>query len=88
MTAKGGVITTSDGHYENSQFYQGEGNYYLVNTCNTWTTKSLRSPGLDISPFLKLSAGSIFSYLNKKLMPLLWLRWRSRPLHIGPGEQN
>jgi len=63
--SKGEVTTTSDGYYKNSQFYQGEGDYYLFNTCNKWTAKALRSAGLDISTSLKLSSGSIFSYLKQ-----------------------
>lgn len=50
----------------NSQFYKGEGDYYLMNTCNKWTAKGLKSAGFDISPSFKLTADSIMDYLSKQ----------------------
>ena len=47
------------GIYGNSQFYEGEGNYYLMNTCNKWTAKGLKSAGMDLDPLFKLTAGSV-----------------------------
>ena len=61
----GNIIKSKDGSVENSQFYQGEGDYYLMNTCNTWTAKGLKSAGLNISPAFKITAGSIMKYLSK-----------------------
>lgn len=52
------------GIYGDSQFYKGEGNYYLMNTCNKWTAKGLASAGLDIDPTFKLTAGGVMSYLE------------------------
>jgi uncharacterized protein (TIGR02117 family) len=46
-----------------SQFYEGAGHYHLFNTCNTWTAKSLKSMGMDLSPALKLTSGSVMDYL-------------------------
>jgi uncharacterized protein (TIGR02117 family) len=61
--ASGHAISLKPGLYGDSQFYDGAGRYYLLNTCNKWTAKALRSAGLDISPTLKLTSGSVMSYL-------------------------
>jgi uncharacterized protein (TIGR02117 family) len=61
----GSIIKLKDGSYGDSHFYKGEGDYYLMNTCNTWTAKGLKSAGLSISPAFKITAGSIMGYLSK-----------------------
>lgn len=61
---KGNVVEQKRGIYGNSQFYKGVGDYYLMNTCNKWTAKGLRSTGMDIFTTFKLSAGSVMSYIN------------------------
>jgi uncharacterized protein (TIGR02117 family) len=61
----GNIIKSKDGTDGDSQFYKGEGEYYLMNTCNTWTAKGLKSAGLSISPTFKITAGSIMGYLSK-----------------------
>ena len=48
-----------------SHFYKGEGHYYLMNTCNNWTARGLKSAGLNISPTFKLTAGSIMGFLAR-----------------------
>jgi uncharacterized protein (TIGR02117 family) len=60
---KSDIIQLKKGIYGNSQFYQGEGDFYLMNTCNTWTAKALKSAGLNISPALKLTADSVMDYI-------------------------
>lgn len=60
----GHAISLSEGIYGNSQFYDGVGRYYFFNTCNKWTAKALRSAGLDIAPMLRLTSGSVMSYLS------------------------
>jgi len=60
------VRESKAGIYGDSQFYEGTGSYYLMNTCNKWTAKGLKSAGLDISPTFKLTAGSIMSFLAKQ----------------------
>ena len=56
---QGQVVRLKHGIYGNSQFYDGEGRYYLLNTCNKWTAKGLQSAGVDISPFLALTSESV-----------------------------
>ncbi len=62
----GKVLELKSGIYGDSQFYKGTGNYHLMNTCNKWTAKGLRSAGMDISTTFKLTAGSIMEYLGRK----------------------
>ncbi|MES9990968.1 MAG: TIGR02117 family protein [Candidatus Thiodiazotropha sp.] len=63
------VTALKKGIYGNSQFYKGAGDYFLMNTCNSWTAKGLKSVGMDISPIFKLTAGSIMSYLAEESAP-------------------
>jgi len=60
----GKIIPLSHGIYGNSQFYRAKGQYYLWNTCNTWTAKGLKSTGRDINPPFKITADSITNYLT------------------------
>ena len=61
----GNIFPTKSGLYGNSQFYKGDGDYYLMNTCNKWTAKGLSSAGMDIITTFKLSADSIMDYLSQ-----------------------
>jgi uncharacterized protein (TIGR02117 family) len=61
---EGKVKKLKKGIYGDSQFYKGIGDYYLMNTCNKWTAKGLKSAGLDLLPTFKLTAGSIMNYLE------------------------
>lgn len=60
----GGLVAQKTGLYGDSQFYTAVGDYYLMNTCNKWTAKGLRSAGLDLSTTFKLTSGSIMDYLE------------------------
>lgn len=62
--AAGHAISLRSGIYGDSQFYSAEGRYYLLNTCNKWTAKALRSAGMDIVPTFKLTSGSVVTYLK------------------------
>ena len=61
----GNLLELQKGIYGDSKFYSGIGDFYLMNTCNRWTAKGLKSIGMDISPTLKLTAGSVMNYLTK-----------------------
>lgn len=60
------VILMQTGLYGDSQFYEGNGSYSLVNTCNKWTARGLKSAGRDISTPFKLTASSIMDYLGSQ----------------------
>ena len=61
----GNLLELQKGIYGDSKFYSGVGDFYLMNMCNRWTAKGLKSIGMDISPTLKLTAGSVMNYLTK-----------------------
>ncbi|MFH0780597.1 MAG: TIGR02117 family protein [Pseudomonadota bacterium] len=58
------IIILRPGIYGDSQFYDGEGRFYLLNTCNKWTAKGLQSGGLDIVPAFSLTAESVMSAMR------------------------
>jgi len=55
----GRVVALEKALSESSRLYRGVGDYYLLNTCNSWTAKALKSAGMDISTFFKLTAPSV-----------------------------
>lgn len=65
---KGQSTVLKKGLYGDSQFYQGQGEFYMMNTCNKWTAKGLKSAGMDISLWFKQTQGSIMSYLREQQM--------------------
>jgi uncharacterized protein (TIGR02117 family) len=62
---EGNLVFSQDGLVENSQFFKGVGDYYLFNTCNTWTARGLKSAGQNISPAFKIQAGSVMRSVAK-----------------------
>ncbi|HHI94558.1 MAG TPA: TIGR02117 family protein [Gammaproteobacteria bacterium] len=73
---KGEIIKLEKGLYGNSQFYAGEGDYFLMNTCNKWTAKGLRSAGMGIGTTFSLTADSVMNYLqaqNKSQAPRVYI---------------
>jgi len=66
----GNLLGLQKGIYGDSKFYSGVGYFHLMNTCNRWTAKGLKSFGLDISPKLKLTASSVMNYLTKTNLAL------------------
>ena len=58
------IVPFGKGLYGDAQFYQGVGKFYLMNTCNTWTAKALKSAGVDITPLFKLTADSVIEHLR------------------------
>jgi len=52
--ATGQTIPLSPGHWHmHSTFYLAEGEYSLLNTCNSWTSKALQAAGLPIKKALQ-----------------------------------
>ena len=62
----GNILKLNNGIYGDSQFYKAKGDFHIFNTCNKWTAKGLESAGMNISTTLKLTAGSIMSYLSRE----------------------
>lgn len=61
LNTQGEKIKTRPGLYGNSFFFVAKGSYYITNTCNTWTAKTLEEAGLPFDSFLTLTARSIMS---------------------------
>ena len=59
------LLELQKGIYGDSQFYSGVGDFYSTDTCDKWTAKGLKSVGMDISPNLKLTVGSVMNYFTK-----------------------
>lgn len=47
-----------------SGFYPATGSFHLFNTCNTWTVRTLRAAGLDVSPSGVVTAGEAMDRLR------------------------
>jgi uncharacterized protein (TIGR02117 family) len=65
--AAGDIVFSQDGLLENSLFFKGTGEYYLLNTCNTWTARGLKSAELEISPAFKVQAGSVMRSVARNM---------------------
>ena len=57
----GKVSRGGRGLYGVSAFYEGEGTYYMTNTCNSWVAKALEHAGVPIRTVLTLTADSVMS---------------------------
>ncbi len=62
--SQGDIIPTAIDDGANSQFYRSVGDYYFLNTCNTWTAKGLASAGFDIYPLFNPTSGNVWRYLQ------------------------
>lgn len=61
----GNLVALKRGIYGDSQFYDGEGRYHLLNTSNKWAAKALKSAGMDILPTFKLTADSVMGFVEE-----------------------
>lgn len=73
---KGNIVKLKKGLYGESEFYRGVDFFHIMNTCNRWTAKGLKSIGLQISTANKLTAKSVMDLVkqfkkDKNLLPFL-----------------
>ena len=61
LDGEGRVSRLRTGLYGDSQFYEGIGRYHVMNTCNKWTAKGLRSGGRDLSTLFKITSASVMA---------------------------
>ena len=54
------------GLYPYSRFYHAHGGFHLFNNCNAWTTRILRSGGVNLSLIGVITAGQLMSQLRGK----------------------
>lgn len=62
--AHANAIPMKPGIYGDSQFYEGEGRYHFLNTCNKWVAKGLASAGFSIDPTFTLTSASVLDHLK------------------------
>ncbi|TNF38478.1 MAG: TIGR02117 family protein [Gammaproteobacteria bacterium] len=67
---QGQIIPQKTGLYGDSQFYTGDGDYFLFNTCNKWTAKGLKSAGMEVVPIFKLTATSVMNVIKSQTQGL------------------
>ena len=72
----GNLEKLKKGLYGDSQFYSGVDAFHIMNTCNRWTAKGLKSIGLEISTANKLTANSVMNLVkhfkkDKNLRPYI-----------------
>jgi uncharacterized protein (TIGR02117 family) len=61
---KKALTPLQSGLYGDSQFYRAVGDFYLFNTCNTWTAKALESSGFNLpDDVLILTAEEVMQFL-------------------------
>ncbi len=65
--AGGAAEPVSRGLYADSNFYDGRSEFHLFNTCNTWTARTLRAGGVDISPGGIVTADELVERLRATL---------------------
>lgn len=51
-------------------FFKSVYYYHAFNTCNTWAARGLQYAGLDVSPFLVITAGDLFDEVKGSGVPL------------------
>jgi uncharacterized protein (TIGR02117 family) len=61
LNAQQDVQPLGPGLYGDSEFFAAVGNYYLLNTCNSWTAQRLARAGLPIWSRFKLTAASVMN---------------------------
>ena len=59
--------SVSPGLYPDSRFYHAQGEFHLLNTCNTWTARMLRASGVALSPSGIVTADGLMARLRAAL---------------------
>lgn len=63
LDENGNAMNIPDLNYEmNDTFYHATGSLTLLNTCNTWTNKALKSAGMRASLWTPFTEGIFYSY--------------------------
>jgi len=60
------LIIASEKHSGEVIFFNSIYRYHLFNTCNTWIAEALKVSGLDVSPFLTITAGQLYDEIKDK----------------------
>lgn len=57
--ANNSLVPMKPGIYGDSQFYEADGRYHMLNTCNKWVAKGIASMGMPMDPTFKLTSASV-----------------------------
>lgn len=60
----GDPLTSGEGLYGESLFFDATGRFHAFNTCNTWTARMLKQAGVPIRTFMTLRANSVMDQLE------------------------
>ncbi len=60
----GEPLTSGEGLYGESLFFDATGRFHAFNTCNTWTARILKQAGVPIRTFMTLRAHSVMDQLE------------------------
>ena len=58
-TETGEATLIGTGLQENSLFYEADGTYWALNTCNNWVAAALRTTGFPITPLYAVTTGNL-----------------------------
>lgn len=61
----GRAIPLGPGQYGTSRFYLAREKYFLLNTCNKWIARALRSAGCPVTPLYAVTAGNVMYQARK-----------------------
>lgn len=61
----GNVTSLGGKFYRNRRFYASRETYHLLNTCNAWTAKALRTAGLPVTPAKAMTVVGLMSQARK-----------------------
>ncbi len=64
LDENGNPLTSGEGLYGESLFFDATGRFHAFNTCNTWTARMLKQAGVPIRTFMTLRANSVMSQLE------------------------
>jgi uncharacterized protein (TIGR02117 family) len=62
------ALPKSRGLSSDSYFYDANGSFHLFNTCNTWTARTLRAGGVNISPSGVITADDAMARLRATIV--------------------
>lgn len=68
-TAAGKAVLIGSGLQENSLFYEAEGTYSVLNTCNNWAAGALRATGFPITPGYAMTTGNLVYQVKRVPQP-------------------
>lgn len=60
------LISSGEGFYSNSTFFEANGLYFFPTTSNRWVARVLRESGFPITPFYAFTSGNVIFQVGKE----------------------